>query len=812
MKPPRLGTHFEALEDRSLPSTFGVPWADPEHLTLSFAGDGTQTPLGPNSLSSSLASTGTSAAWQLEILRAFQTWAAQTNINIGLVSDGGQALGTIGAVQGDSRFGDIRVAAAKLSPDVVASTAPFNWTGTTLSGDMVLNSNAPFSIGGSNGYDLFSVAVHEAGHAFGLAHAGQPNGPGAGLDPKTFSSVMAESYAKQLGLSAADIAAIQSLYGTRQADAYDAAGGNDTVAKASAIPRNSTTQLLASGDLTTMTDVDYYKFTAPALTSMLSAVTVRLKTEGLSLLTGKVTVYDSAGRVVASAASTDPLNNDLMLSFRPGLFGGNYTIKVEGARGDVFDIGAYKLSVDFLSVGGLLSPITTTLTGVVDGHTDDILATALGLKAPSNSDARFDAIYRGVIEDTHDVDSYKIRTDKFAAGTLVTLNVMVWGLDANPVDARVRVFDANGNPVAFQVLANDRGIFSVQVLNAVAGKDYYVQVSARDGAVKNTGNYFFAADFNQIPPMVFDNVASGSLAANQTTAADTLKLNEAGVFQFALGASSSYAGDTVTMTVSDASGNVLFTLTATAGQPPVTATKYLNAGTYTVKYSTAATNTSTVNYALFLAQISEGVGPYMPSTASPTTTSSPDYTGSPYAPSPDSPSSAPPPASDPSTDPTSAPSSSADPTTTPSTSPSAPPSASDPSTDPTSAPPPSDDPTTTPSTSPSAPPPSDPGDPSTVPANPPASPPPPPPPGPPAPDPSSPPSSAPPPSSPPQSAPPPSSPPASPPAPDPSSPPAPAPAPAPDPSSPPSSAPPPPSYSYDSSSMPPPPPGYYYTY
>ena len=46
---------FEVLEDRSLPSTFGVPWADPTHLTLSFAPDGTATPLGPNSLSQTLA-------------------------------------------------------------------------------------------------------------------------------------------------------------------------------------------------------------------------------------------------------------------------------------------------------------------------------------------------------------------------------------------------------------------------------------------------------------------------------------------------------------------------------------------------------------------------------------------------------------------------------------------------------------------------------------------------------------------------------------------------------------------------------------
>ena len=618
MKPvPRLGSTFEALEERSLPATFGVPWAVPQHLTFSFVADGTQTPLGTSSLTQLLSSTGTSAAWKREVLRAFQTWAANVNINIGLVADGGQALGIVGAVQGDSRFGDIRVAAAGLSPDVLASTAPFSWTGTTLSGDVVLNANAKFVIGNSPaGDDLYSVLLHEAGHAFGLDH-----------DQTTEASAIHENYSYQTGLSATDIAHLQAMYGARQPDAYDVAGGNDTAAKATAIPRASTTQLLATGDITTLSDVDYYKFSVPALTSTLSGVTVRLKAAGISLLTASITVYDSAGRVVGSAVSNDPLNNDLLVSFRPGLFGGNYTVKVEGASNNAFSIGSYKVAVDFLSLGGLLSPITTTLTGVLDGHTDDILANALGLHSNSGSgDARFDAVYRGVIEDASDVDTYRVRTDKFAAGTPVTLNVMVWGLDANPVDARVRVYDANGTPVAFQVLANDRGVFSVQVLNAVAGKDYFVQVLARDGAVKKTGSYFFAADFNNLAPMVFDNVASGTVNASKTTAAETLTLSEAGVFQFALAANSQQAGATVTMTVYDADGNAVFSLTSVAGQPPVTATRYLNAGTYTVRYSAPPTNTAPVGYALFMAQLSEGVGPYATSTATPPSSTAPSST------------------------------------------------------------------------------------------------------------------------------------------------------------------------------------------
>ena len=378
----------------------------------------------------------------------------------------------------------------------------------------------------------------------------------------------------------------------------------------------STGQFLATADLTTLDDVDFYKFNAPILTATLSSVVVRLKASGISLLTASVTVLDRYGRVVASSVNTNPLNNDLTVSFRPGLLGGTYYVKVDGAGQGAFDVGGYKLAVDFLSLGGLLAPITSTLGAVLDGHTDDVLASALGLSAPSTTDSRFDAIYRGVIEDSTDVDNYRVRTGKFATGTAVTLNAIVWGLDGNPLNPRLRIFDSAGNPVAFQVLANDAGLFSLQVPNAVAGRDYYVQVAARTpGGANDTGRYFVAADFNRIEPLEFDGVASGTVNPGQTENG-SLAIVDAGVFHFALAPTTS--GGTVTMTVYDENGMVVFTLTADSGKPAVTATRYLAAGTYTVRYSnTSANPLSPVGYNLYLLQLSEGVGPYSTNTSSP---------------------------------------------------------------------------------------------------------------------------------------------------------------------------------------------------
>src|SRR5262245_8822657 len=87
---------LERLEDRCTPSTSGITWPDGAHLTLSFVPDGTQVAGNSSSLFSTLNAIAPTAVWEREIVRAFQTWSSQTNVNVGIVADGGQALGTSG--------------------------------------------------------------------------------------------------------------------------------------------------------------------------------------------------------------------------------------------------------------------------------------------------------------------------------------------------------------------------------------------------------------------------------------------------------------------------------------------------------------------------------------------------------------------------------------------------------------------------------------------------------------------------------------------------------------------------------------------
>ena len=197
----------EPLEARVLLDGGGVIWGNGSNLSVSFAADGTDIGGQPSSLHSTLDSIATEASWTESVLRALQTWAVHTNVDIGVVPDGGQAFGTSGRTQGDPRFGDVRVGAIPLSPDVMAVSVPRDLvvSGTWV-GDVIFNSNADLRTVD----DVFGVALHEVGHVLGLGHTDDPQSPmfRHGIPTSTVPT-------------AQDIADLQVLYGTRQPDAYE---------------------------------------------------------------------------------------------------------------------------------------------------------------------------------------------------------------------------------------------------------------------------------------------------------------------------------------------------------------------------------------------------------------------------------------------------------------------------------------------------------------------------------------------------------------------------------------------------------------
>lgn len=135
-------------------------------------------------------------ASQAQILRAFNEWANYANVSF-TSAPSATALQTVNVLFATGAHGDPYPFDG---PTILAHTfypAPLN--PEPIAGDMHLNNDERWQIGADT--DLYSVALHEAGHALGLVHVDDPN------------QVMYPYYRMRTGLGTGDIAVVQSYYG-----------------------------------------------------------------------------------------------------------------------------------------------------------------------------------------------------------------------------------------------------------------------------------------------------------------------------------------------------------------------------------------------------------------------------------------------------------------------------------------------------------------------------------------------------------------------------------------------------------------------
>jgi hypothetical protein len=602
MKKARFSPGLEWLEDRCTPATWGTPWPNSEHMTLSFVPDGTKVGTQTSSLFSLLNAETPTASWQTTILKAVQTWAVNADINVGVVADGGQPLGTPGLVQGDSRFGDIRVAAVDLGPDVVAVSSPFDFTAGTWAGDVELNSRY---LNATSGYDLFTVALHEAGHVFGFADNSDP------------TSVMYSQYAGiKTGLSSNDVANLLALYPQRAADASGSATGHGSFATATPVAlglqANGAVAAVVNGDLTSQSDQDVYSFTAPQITSW----TITLQTSGVSFLESKLAVYDARGNLLSATVSSNPLSGDLQITLNGLAAQKTYYIVVQSNSADVFGMGAYNLNVQTLplvntvttGLFGTLQSTTSTLTNSLV-HTNSSFSTATNLPQQyAQVDAHLDYAHQATLSFSGENDFYKVKAPQSPTGQPEVMTVLLWGQGSQGLLPTAQVFDVNDNAASSQILVNDNGMLVLQILNAAPGATYCVEVSAaQPSGAHNVGNYFLGVDFG-LQATTLNTLTQGTLSASQPQAQGTLQINNSRLFHFVLSAGSGNA--CVTMTITDSSGNVVMTLASASGQT-TSADAFLDLGTYTVTVSATASGSTppSVDYAVFLSTSDDQIGP-----------------------------------------------------------------------------------------------------------------------------------------------------------------------------------------------------------
>ncbi len=168
------------------------------------------------------------ASAQSEIVRAFSEWAKYAKIAFTETS-ATAASDTLTVLFATGAHGD---AYPFTDPTTLAHTFyPYPLNPEPIAGDLHFNDSVNWNIGGDT--DLFSVALHETGHALGLGHSDNP------------ADVMYPYYKRVSGLSQGDITAVLELYAAQDSSpaaaplsiAVQAAAATVT---ASSVPLNGT--------------------------------------------------------------------------------------------------------------------------------------------------------------------------------------------------------------------------------------------------------------------------------------------------------------------------------------------------------------------------------------------------------------------------------------------------------------------------------------------------------------------------------------------------------------------------------------------
>ncbi|MCU0712074.1 MAG: M10 family metallopeptidase domain-containing protein [Pirellula sp.] len=615
---------LEQLETRHL-MAFGTPWPDARNLTLSFPEDDVAVGAWRNDIRQTLDQVTDRQVWQTEVARAFQTWAVETNISIGLRNDRSDSFGTVGLPVRDPRFGDFRVGAFPQSETVLANAVPFSSQSGTWAGDLLLNSDVEFvwndwSSGtpqSASEVDLFSVLLHETGNSLGIADNANP------------SSVMFQSYNGPKGsLTSVDREAIRSLYGVRS-DAYEFQS-NNTMGTATLIRRRTASADVTSirGSINSRSDVDFYRY-VPRVGQ--TEVSVRLEASGVSFLKSKIEVLNSRGEKISDAKVDSIFENNMSIRVSSLDSLDQLFIKVASNSDDVFGMGEYKLILDYRSESQqppLYPPMQDgdDDDGSVWQHVDidqlfrsagmldreiganDSLSRATEMFAPEGflDKTRFEAL--SSLQSTSDVDFWKFTTPSMVEGRL-HLSFTPLGT-ATQSSFHVDIVNALGSSVRSKTIVRTDGSWSIELFDPAPSTTYYVSVRTNPNIQHSGINYLLSVNL-ATQPLNAVSLFSGSITGAGSRD-HYLTINKTQLYHFDLLASGGTSDNGLQMTIIDLRTGLDVFLIATPNQVRRGDAVWLDEGDYMIRFTTrnrAGIPSRTISYSARIAELSDDQGP-----------------------------------------------------------------------------------------------------------------------------------------------------------------------------------------------------------
>ncbi len=273
-------------------------------------------------------------AWRDSIVKAFQIWSQYAAINVGVVSDSGDPIGTEGPTRGDASFGEIRIAGLPMTTDTWPQ--PFR----TINCPAVAGPATCSSIRPPIGINIPMTCSASRCTRLVTSWACRTT-----LTPLLPCSSM--EFRTVLTPAPSDIAVLQQLYGVRGPDANEVDKANDTQGDATRMrfsdvssSFDGTKPLIHYGEITAATDRDVFFFEV-FLKAIAVPPHVHVESRGLSQLQFRLTIKSSNGSVLATGDNTSLHGGVVHLQIPATSNCGKYYLHIEAIGDSLNRFGSY---------------------------------------------------------------------------------------------------------------------------------------------------------------------------------------------------------------------------------------------------------------------------------------------------------------------------------------------------------------------------------------------------------------------------------------------------------------------------------------